>query len=145
MAALIQYANGAPGVRYDLIKRQLIIGRSSNGSDICLPCSYVSKHHAVIELVDSSTSDDDYDYFIIDLESTNKTFVNGSPIQKIQLSDGDIVKIGRTKMKFSLQGEPVRVQSAPVIKDIKPTETADELLSESQTWAFSRRLSLLDE
>ena len=52
MAALIQFASGAPGIKYSLNARLLTIGRGTSGNDICLPCSFVSKHHATIEVVE---------------------------------------------------------------------------------------------
>jgi pSer/pThr/pTyr-binding forkhead associated (FHA) protein len=37
---------------------------------------------------------------IVDLGSTNGTFVNGEPVQRLRLCDGDTVQIGATRLVF---------------------------------------------
>jgi pSer/pThr/pTyr-binding forkhead associated (FHA) protein len=135
MAALIQFASGAPGIKYSLNARLLTIGRGSSGNDICLPCSFVSKHHATIEIVESLENPDSYDYYLEDLGSTNKTLVNEKPVTRVKLQDGDVVRIGRTTLKFDASGEA----------SLEPLEVDLELppMNQSRTWKLSRRLSLL--
>ncbi len=136
MAALIQFARGAPGIKYSLNARIVTIGRGTKDNDICLPCRYASKHHATIELLESVTQPGSYDYFLADLGSTNKTLVNDQPIQRVKLRDGDIIKIGRTTLKFDARGEQPHLE---------PLEVDLELpaLNQSRTWKLSRRLTLL--
>ena len=137
MAALIQFASGAPGIKYSLGKRHITIGRGNVGNDICLPCSYVSKHHARIEVIESLIHKDAYDIYLEDLQSTNKTFVNGEPITRTRLEHGDVVRIGRNTFKFD---------ASEVVPRLEPLEVDLELPSasqQSQTWNFSRRLRLI--
>lgn len=136
MAALIQFASGAPGIKYSLDARLLTIGRGSTGNDICLPCSFVSKHHATIEVIESLENPGGYDYYLEDLGSTNKTLVNEKPIDRVKLQDGDVLRIGRTTLKFDAKGEQPYLQ---------PLEVDLELpaMNQSRTWKLSRRLSLL--
>jgi len=137
MAALIQFASGAPGIKYSLEKRHLTIGRVSAGNDICLPCSFVSKHHARIEVISSITKTDSFDVYVEDLGSTNQTFVNEEPVSRRKLEQGDLLRIGRNTMKFDdSEGFP----------NLDPVEVDLELPSDgqSQTWNFSRRLNVID-
>jgi pSer/pThr/pTyr-binding forkhead associated (FHA) protein len=136
MAALIQFASGAPGIKYSLNARLLTIGRGSTGNDICLPCSFVSKHHATIEVVESVENPGSYDYYLEDLGSTNKTLVNEKSIKRVKLQDGDVLRIGRTTLKFDAKGEQPYLE---------PLEVDLELpaMNQSRTWKLSRRLSLL--
>ena len=39
-------------------------------------------------------------YFVQDLESTNGTYLNSAKIKKARLTDGDIIAIGKQKIKF---------------------------------------------
>ena len=135
MAALIQFASGAPGIKYSLNARLLTIGRGTAGNDICLPCSFVSKHHATIEVVESLEHPDCYDYYLEDLGSTNKTLVNDKPVTRVKLQHGDVLRIGRTTLKFDATGNP----------SLEPLEMDLELppMNQSRTWKLSRRLSLL--
>ena len=41
---------------------------------------------------------------VTDLNSTNGTTVNDTPVQKWQLQDGDVIRIGHSSMVFHVQG-----------------------------------------
>lgn len=137
MAALIQFASGAPGIKYSLHKRHITIGRGTSGNDICLPCSFVSKQHARIEIVDSLLEADGYDVYLEDLQSTNHTYVNDQPIERVRLEDGDVVRIGRNTFKYDASEVEPRLE--PLHVDLELPSS-----SQSQTWNFSRRLRLMD-
>lgn len=63
-------------------------------NDIVVDDTYVSHHHAVINLVNNI-------YIIEDLNSVNHTYLNGAVLrQKAALQDGDIIKIGLVTFKF---------------------------------------------
>ena len=137
MAALIQFASGAPGIKYSLDKRHITIGRGSSGNDICLACSFVSKHHARLEVIESLAKPGCFDVYIEDLGSTNKTFVNEQSITRCKLEEGDVLRIGRNTMKFdNSDGFP---NLDPISIDLELPEQG-----QSQTWNFSRRLSVID-
>ena len=136
MAALIQFASGAPGIKYSLNARLLTIGRGTSGNDICLPCGFVSKHHATIEVVENPDQPGEYDYYLEDLGSTNKTLVNDKPIGRVKLQDGDLLRIGRNTLKFDAQGEQPSLEPLEVDLELPP-------LNQSRTWKLSRRLTLL--
>ena len=80
------------GKRYDLNKKELIIGRSDK-ADIAVNDENVSRQHAKINVGKK-------DVIISDLDSTNGTFVNTKKVPTKVLVDGDLVLIGNTILKF---------------------------------------------
>lgn len=70
------------------------IGRNPQ-SDIPLPSSVVSWSHA--QFVRTAAGHD-----LVDLGSTNGTFVNGQRIQKASLKQGDVIQIGPYRMEYGL-------------------------------------------
>ena len=136
MPALIQFASGAPGIKYQLETRYVSIGRGRTGNDICLPCAFVSKHHAVIEVAERDEGG--YDFFLQDLNSTNKTYVNDQPITRARLEHGDIIRIGKNTFKFDASGTLPLLDAVELDFEL-PTESQ----TQSKTWNFSRRLHLI--
>jgi len=81
------------------LEHQLAIGRSPQ-CQVQLDEEGVSRRHAVFELTPEGNVQ------IVDLDSRNGTFVNGSPVSRETLRDGDKIQIGGTTiLKFSYQDE----------------------------------------
>ena len=99
MAVLVQYANGVPGVKFLLDKQVISIGRSIE-NDICISDSFVSKFHAVIEIVSNPEELSPISYVLHDLKSTNSTFVNSAKVNKHELAENDRVQIGQYDFRF---------------------------------------------
>jgi pSer/pThr/pTyr-binding forkhead associated (FHA) protein len=112
MAVLIQFANGAPGIKFELDKSLFRIGRSLD-NDLCIPDGFVSKAHAVIERKPSERLDGSFDYFISDLKSTNKTYVNDAQVSRFRLHDDDVVRIGNNRFRFVLETEDSSMDADP--------------------------------
>jgi pSer/pThr/pTyr-binding forkhead associated (FHA) protein len=72
------------------------MGRSPD-NDVILRDPATSGHHARLERRGEQ-------FWVVDLGSTNGTFVNGESIQEKQLSNGDRVTIGQNSIHFSLVG-----------------------------------------
>ncbi|HEB57647.1 MAG TPA: FHA domain-containing protein [Gammaproteobacteria bacterium] len=102
MAVLIQFANGAPGIRFEIDQPVFRIGRGLD-NDLCIPDGYVSKEHAIIECRPTDGAEGAYEYFLIDLKSTNKTYVNDNQVNRTRLKGNDMVKIGRNSFKFVVE------------------------------------------
>lgn len=68
------------------------IGRLDT-ADLCLPDPDVSRRHAVVRGVGPN-------WVLEDLESTNGTLVDGSPIRDHVLADGDRITVGSTTLHF---------------------------------------------
>jgi pSer/pThr/pTyr-binding forkhead associated (FHA) protein len=139
MAALIQFASGAPGIKYQLDKRYLCIGRGAAENDICLPCSFVSKHHAVIEIVEIEGGEGRVAYYLQDLNSTNHTYVNERQIDRVCLKDGDLIRIGKNTLKFDASGKLPTLDAISLDFELPVSSE-----SQSKTWNFSRRLRLIE-
>ncbi|MCC7351422.1 MAG: GGDEF domain-containing protein [Phycisphaerales bacterium] len=98
-ACLIVVAGRMVGQILTLRKNKLILGRGVD-CDLMIEDPGISRRHA--RLVCTS----DGAVQIIDLDSTNGTFVNGRRIQAQSLSDGDKIQLGPgTIFKFSYQDQ----------------------------------------
>lgn len=80
------------GARYLIDKNIISIGRNIN-SDVFLDDVTISRNHVKI-------INDQGLYTIIDLESTNGTYINGSREKEKILKNNDEIQIGRIKMVF---------------------------------------------
>ncbi|MBT8108140.1 MAG: FHA domain-containing protein [Gammaproteobacteria bacterium] len=74
-------------------KSRLLIGRSEH-NDIAIGSRFVSRHHALLVRHGSST-------FLMDLNSTNGTFVNAKRVSNHVLLHDDVITVGHHKIKFS--------------------------------------------
>lgn len=92
MAKLILTFHGNQVSETELGKEYTTIGRKPD-NDIQVDNLAVSGHHArVIRILN--------DYFLEDLDSTNGTTVNGTPVRKHALQDGDRIDIGKHQLQF---------------------------------------------
>jgi len=81
---------------YEISTPLVILGRGTD-CDLRLVDPGVSRHHAEIRVEDG-------DVVLVDLGSTNGTFVNGQPVRRIALADGTRVTLGRTTLVFRRDG-----------------------------------------
>jgi len=81
------------GKRFELDRRVLGVGRDVT-NPIQLHDTEVSRRHAELRAHNDVVE-------VVDLESSNGTFVNGEPIQQVVLSSGDRLQVGRTLMIFT--------------------------------------------
>ena len=79
---------------YDLATNRVLIGRET-GNDIVVSDLNASRQHAQIEFEAQGI------WVITDLGSTNGTLVNGQPVQRRGLQNGDRITIGVTEFVFS--------------------------------------------
>jgi Protein of unknown function (DUF3662)/FHA domain len=87
---------GATQRTFPLTSPLTILGRGTD-CDLRLVDQGVSRHHAEIRVEDG-------DVVLVDLGSTNGTFVNGQPIRRVSLTDGTRVTLGRTTLVFRRDG-----------------------------------------
>ena len=81
---------------YEITTPLGILGRGTD-SDLLLVDPGVSRHHAEIRVEDGEV-------VLVDLGSTNGTFVNGQPVRRVPLTDGTRVTLGRTTLVFRRDG-----------------------------------------
>ena len=91
-ACLVVIYGQALGHRFAVKPGELLIGRSSQ-AQIQIDHESVSRRHARV-CVTEETID------ITDLGSTNGTYVNDEPIESKKLLNGDLIKVGRTILKY---------------------------------------------
>jgi ABC transport system ATP-binding/permease protein len=106
--------------------RPITIGRDTD-NDIVLTDLLVSRHHARLEPAG-------YGYQVVDLRSSNRTFVNGAPVATAPLQEGDLLTIGRTR--FVVQGGVLRAVA---------DEPAAELVVDSLTYTLPDGPTLTDD
>jgi hypothetical protein len=83
---------GSADRTYDLTTPVTLLGRGTD-CDLRLVDPGVSRHHAELRVEDGAV-------VVVDLGSTNGTFVNGQPIRRATLADGVRVTLGRTTLVF---------------------------------------------
>ena len=93
MAKLTLTLDGVVLKEYTLTKERTTIGRKAH-NDIPIENLAVSGEHAAIVTILN-------DSFLEDLGSTNGTLVNGQPVKKHFLQNGDTVEIGKYKLKYA--------------------------------------------
>jgi hypothetical protein len=81
---------------YELTEGTMVVGRGQE-AQFRLPDTGVSRRHLEITW-DGRTA------LLTDLGSTNGTTVNGTPVQTWQLVDGDVVRVGQSRLVFRTQG-----------------------------------------
>jgi len=92
-AKLVVQAPGAEPQDLPLEKAVITLGRDSE-CDVVLDFDYVSRRHARVEQAGS-------DYALIDMDSTNGTFLNGQRVEGRQaLMAGDRIEIGDLSITF---------------------------------------------
>lgn len=80
------------GLDFRLVTGKNVIGTAAD-TDIVLTDQYMSARHAVIRHEEGT-------FVLVDLDSTNGTFVNDTRCSKEELIDNDRIRLGRTELKF---------------------------------------------
>ncbi len=121
--------NGQKDNEYRFRRGPIYIGRQL-GSQIFLQDTTVSRQHAVI-------FNTEHEWFIQDLDTPNKTFLNGNPIHKSHIKAGDLVAIGSYQLKIDFTQEPTATQAVSLEDTI-----SGEMMYEAQT--ITRRIDRED-
>lgn len=98
MTKLILSMDGLVLKEIALSKERMTIGRRAS-NDIQIDNLAISGEHAAIVTILN-------DSFLEDLNSTNGTLVNGQPIKKHFLKNGDVVELGKYKLKYITEQAP---------------------------------------
>lgn len=101
--------SGKPGQTFTVDQQHAAMGRHSEYNDIVINDPYISSKHARITFNSGR-------FYLEDLGSTNKTFVNGvalAPSKPVALSDGMEFTLGKTGFCFHYQPSK---EPAPVNK-----------------------------
>jgi pSer/pThr/pTyr-binding forkhead associated (FHA) protein len=93
--ALIVRMPGQPDETVELRGAETLIGRAPS-CDLQIPDDSMSREHAVVLCDGESAS-------VEDLQSTNGIKVNGKRVRSHELSHGDEIEIGQTRLVFTLR------------------------------------------
>ncbi len=99
MSKLVLFLADGSTLDIPLERERMTIGRRAD-NDVCLPNLAVSGEHAAVVTILA-------DSFLEDLGSTNGTLVNGTPISKHFLRDGDQIDVGRHMLVFCVDEDAV--------------------------------------
>src|SRR5712692_252100 len=111
--SVILTEKGGPTQRLDFDAEEITVGRVDE-NDICLPKGNISKKHTKIVVKDGKI-------IVLDLKSTNGTYVNGKKLAGPQvISPTDKVYIG----DFILNVEPTDMEAGA--EDLPPAEEEEE-------------------
>jgi pSer/pThr/pTyr-binding forkhead associated (FHA) protein len=92
MAKVILSVEGVTVKDIPLARERTTIGRKPN-NDIRIDNLAISgEHAAIITMLNDS--------FLEDLDSTNGTYVNGRPVKKHFLQDGDVIELAKYRLKY---------------------------------------------
>src|SRR5258707_14218586 len=139
----VQSANG-PRRRVPMTDGRMVIGRGEE-SHVFLPDYRLSRRHAEVEQrIDG--------FYIVDLGSTNGTFLNGQRVQgEHRLSGGDLISLGDSRLVFSsgasdetVEGGALDGAQAYRIKDLHARIT-DRSVSAGDSGRQSRVFQLLSK
>ncbi len=149
MAELIQYANGVPGIRFTIDKPVMRIGRSDVHNDICVMDAYVSKEHALIEAKLAEGATENCEFYVHDLGSTNKTYVNKKMVSYLRLKNNDMLYLGRNMFRFICSEHEVMnfpetdAQDSGISHTLEIDANESSQLQSGLRSGFSRRLRIL--
>ncbi len=93
MATLFVIRGMDQGTRFEIEEPMIRVGRDAS-NNIQLHDTEVSRHHAEIRCLDNA-------FAILDLNSSNGTYVNGQRIKQCALNSGDQLQMGSTLMLFT--------------------------------------------
>jgi hypothetical protein len=93
-------------VVYEILDDVVLVGRRE-GAAVRLTDPHVGMEHCQIRLTPG------VGYKLVDLESRNGTKVNGSFVNQHVLRDGDVIEVGKAKLRFSGGTAPVPAAAAP--------------------------------
>lgn len=117
MPSLFVIRGNDQGTRFEIDGQSVSLGRESANA-IQLHDTEVSRHHAELERAENS-------YLLVDLNSSNGTFVNGRRVERHRLATGDQVQMGSTLMLYT--GPPEEsLEDVTGKVDITSRHAADE-------------------
>lgn len=101
MNSLVLSFNGEMVQEYEITKPRISIGRRPH-HDIAIDNLAVSGDHAAIVRVGNQ-------WVLEDGGSTNGTLVNGTPVEKHSLKNGDVIEIGKFHLKY-FEGKTAHIE-----------------------------------
>ncbi|HBM15517.1 MAG TPA: hypothetical protein DD381_04120 [Lentisphaeria bacterium] len=108
------------GQTFPLTNKAYLCGRSTTNI-INFKDATVSSTHCEFVKTDMNT------YLIRDMDSTNGTKINGSSIKSVELKNGDIIRLGRVELLFSLESNAPASTETKTMIDLSKVSNAEPL------------------
>jgi len=119
MPALVQI-NIVAGVKVSIDNATFSIGRGED-NDLCIDDDLASRAHAVIDCAcNENVTSAPSTWLLRDLGSTNGTFVKDRRITVHALSEGDVIRIGKTFLKFHVNDHAALGETRIIKKTLIP-------------------------
>jgi len=138
-ASLIVLQGTEIGRDFRLRRGTMLIGRGVE-ADIRIPDDLASREHARIEFSYDAESQR-ITFHLVDLQSTNHSFVNWRRVDRMALQDGDKIQIGETILKFVLLDDIEAKFHSEVRNRIKFDQLSGLLTKESLFLALEMELN----
>jgi hypothetical protein len=121
MRDVLRLTGSHPPKEWVLESGRLVMGRLP-ACEISLNDANASRQHA--ELVKREDG-----WWLVDLDSTNGTFVNGSMVKERRLGPGDRIQIGSSKLEFVTEPVPPVAPKSPPAEVPEPTQVVSNPLN----------------
>lgn len=109
--------------QYRFNEAPVYIGRHQD-SNIFLPDRMVSRHHAALFTTEQG------DWVLEDLDSANKTYLNGQPIYRSPIKTGDVIRIAEFTITVDLE-DRIAEETAVGVEEDKALQMEDTLITGS--------------
>ncbi len=90
--------------------RRYIIGRKDS-CDLRIPLTSVSREHAAVYY-----DEEDKEFVVEDLGSSNGTYVNAEQVTTMGLCPGDVILIGPVPLQVVINGQPEKLKPLAILK-----------------------------
>lgn len=119
-ASLVMFAPDGKRRDFDLkAGKRYTIGRKDS-CDLRIPLTSVSREHAVVYF-----DEEDREFVIEDLDSSNGTYVNGEKITISGLCPGDVVLVGPIPLQAVINGHPAIVKPLKIADNGRASRSSD--------------------
>ena len=110
------------GRKFEFLERENFIVGRSNEAHLRLPLKdkYFSRNHFLVEINPPRCR-------LVDMASTNGTFVNGRKVTTVELSDGDVIRGGQTAIAVSIE-EDKGPQLGATIECARPSDRTSAIV-----------------
>ena len=117
---IVRLSGAMPPKEWVLDSARMVMGRLPT-CNISLNDPNASRQHAELVLRDDG-------WWIVDLDSTNGTFVNGSLVKERRLAPGDMIQVGSSRLEFAREApRPAPAMPKPGVPE--PTQVASNPLN----------------
>ena len=121
MRDVLRLTGSHPPKEWVLESGRLVMGRLP-ACEISLNDANASRQHAGLVKREDG-------WWLVDLDSTNGTFVNGSMVKERRLAPGDRIQIGSSKLEYVTEPVPPVPPKAPPVEVPEPTQVVSNPLN----------------